>query len=133
MKTKTCSLVDEFLKNKRKYVVYKHQYSKKSNDERVQRIIKFLQFCCQRGVKRIKDIQKSDYDEFLRYLSHSRSIETLRKYKLAISEFVNRAKLSFKVVKNVDRQKERKFLKLKAILKDCNDIEQCRDEIMKLF
>ncbi len=130
---KTCGLVDEFLKNKRKYVVCKHQYSRKSNRERVQRIVKFLQFCCEQGVKHIKDIQKSHYDEFLRHLSYSRSLETIRKYKLALSEFVNRAKLDFKVVKNVDRQKERKFLKLKAILKDCNDIEQCRDEIMNLF
>ncbi len=130
---KGCSLVDEFLRNKRKYVVYKHQYSRKSNRERVQRIVKFLQFCCEQGVKHIKGIQKSHYDEFLKYLSYTHSLETVRKYKLAIGEFVNRAKLDFKVVKNVDRQKEKKFLKLKAILKDCYDIEQCRDEIMKLF
>ena len=129
-----CALIGEFLKNKRKYVVYKHQFSRKSNNERVQRIVKFLQFCCQRGVKRIKDIQKSDYDEFLRHLSHTRSLETQRKYKLALSEFVNRARLNFKVVKNVDRQKEKKFLKLKKILKNCEcDLDEYRDKIVELF
>lgn len=128
-----CALIDEFLKNRRKYVTYKHQFSKKSNNERIQRIIKFLQFCCSRNVKRIKDIQKSDYDEFLRHLSYSHASETVRKYKLAISELVNRANLDFEVAKNIDKQKEKKFFKLKKILKDCGDIEQCRDEIMKLF
>ena len=129
-----CALIGEFLKNKRKYVVYKHQFSRKSNNERVQRIVKFLQFCCQRGVKRIKDIQKSDYDEFLRHLSHTHSAETQRKYKLALSEFVNRARLNFKVVKNVDRQKEKKFLKLKKILKNCEcDLDEYRDKIVELF
>ncbi len=129
---KGCSLVDEFLRNKRKYIVYKHQFSKKSNNERVQRIIKFLQFCCSKGTKHIKDISKAIYDDFMRSIS-DKSLETQRKYRLAVSEFAERARLNFKIVKNVDRQKERKFLKLKAILKDCNDIEQCRDEIMNLF
>lgn len=129
---KGCSLIDEFLRNKRKYVTYKHQFSKKSNSERVQKIIKFLQFCCLKEIKHIKDISKADYDDFMRSIS-DKSLETQRKYRLAVSEFVERARLNFKIVKNVDRQKERKFLKLKAILKDCNDIEQCRDEIMNLF
>ena len=131
---KGCSLVDEFLRNKRKYVVYKHQYSRKSNNERTQKIIKFLQFCCLGGVKCIRDIQKSNYDEFLRHLNYSYSLETIRKYKLALSEFANRAKLDFKVVKNVDKQKKRKFLKLKETLKDCEcNLNEYRDEIMKLF
>ncbi len=127
-----CTLIDEFLKSKRKYVVYKHQFSDKSNSERVQKIIKFLQFCCLKGTKHIKYINKAIYDDFMRSIS-DKSLETQRKYRLAVSEFAERARLNFKIVKNVDRQKERKFLKLKAILKDCNDIEQCRDEIMNLF
>ena len=128
---KGCSLIDELMKNKRKYIVYKHQFSDKSNDERVQKIIKFLQFCCLKGTKHIKDINKAVYDDFMRSIS-DKSLETQRKYRLAVSEFAERARLNFKIAKNVDRQKEKKFFKLKTILKDCN-IEQYRDEIMKLF
>lgn len=131
---KRCELVDEFMRNKRKYVRYKHQVSKKSNDERVQKVVKFLQFCCRQGVKRIKNINKGNYDDFMRFLANNRSLETQRKYRLALAEFIERAGLSFKIVKNVDRQKEKKFLKLKSILKDCNcDIEQYREVIMNLF
>ena len=130
---KNCVLIGEFLQNKRKYIVYKHQFSDKSNNERVQKIMKFLQFCCLKGIKHIKDINKAVYDDFIRSIS-DKSLETQRKYRLAVSEFAERARLNFKIVKNIDRQKEKKFFKLKAILKDCNcDIEQYKEEIIKLF
>ena len=130
---KNCVLIGEFLQNKRKYIVYKHQFSDKSNDERVQKIMKFLQFCCLKGTKHIKDINKAVYDDFMRSIS-DKSLETQRKYRLAVSEFAERARLSFKIVRNVDRQKEKKFFKLKEILKGCEcNLNEYRDDIIKLF
>jgi len=130
---KKCELVDEFIRNKRKYVRYKHQVNEKSNDERVQKVIKFLQFCCRQGVKRIKNINKGNYDDFMRFLSNNRSLETQRKYRLALSEFVERASLGFKIVKNVDRQKEKKLNKILQILNVSDISKEQKSEILKII
>ena len=130
-----CEIVNEFKKFKRKYLTYKHQFSRKSNLEREQKILKFLQFCHKRGVKRIRDISKFDFENFMRQIQ-DRSLETQRKYRLALSEFVERAKLNFSVKRDVNKQKLKRYNKLKAILKNCAQdecIENLKENILKLL
>jgi len=131
---KDCALVKQFLENKRKYLVYKHQTTKEQNKERERKITKFLEFACtKKNIERIRDINKSVFDDFMSSLS-DRSLETQRKYRLALSEFIERAGLDFKIVKNVNKQKERKYYKLKQILERYGfDAEQCKKEIMKIL
>jgi len=130
---KKCSIIDEFMQNKRKYMQYKHQFSKKSNDEKVQKVLKFLQFCCSLDIKRIKDINKSHYDDFIRLSISDKSLETQRKYRLALSEFVERASLGFKIAKNVDRQKEKKLNKILQILNVSDISKEQKSEILKII
>ncbi len=131
---KNCDLIKQFAENKRKYIVYKHQYTQKSNKEREQKIIKFLKFACLAGIKRITDINKAIFDDFMKSISN-KSLETKRKYRLALAEFAQRANLSFKVVKDVNRQKEKKFYNIKKFLleKYSVDIDKHKDEILKIL
>ncbi len=133
---KNCDLIKQFAENKRKYIVYKHQYTQKSNKEREQKIIKFLKFACFVGIKRIIDINKATYDDFIKHINDlGLTLETQRKYRLALAEFVQRAKLNFKVVKDVNRQKEKKFYNIKKFLleKYSVDINEYKDEILKIL
>jgi len=130
-----CELLSEYEKNLRKYLRHKHQTtSDRSERDRKGKIKRFLKFCCKRGLKRISEIKQIDYDRFMQLNLASYSTETRRKYRLALREFFNRAKLNVRVnpAKATRVEKEKKFEKLKSILKDCN-IEQYRDEIMNLF
>jgi len=130
---KDCALVKQFLENKRKYLTYKHQDTAKYNKEREQKVIKFLQYACTKDIASIQDIDKAVFIDFMRFIKN-KSIETQRKYRLALSEFIERAELGFRIAKNVDRQKEKKFLKLKEILKECGcDISQYKKEIIKIL
>jgi len=130
-----CVLVREYERNLRKYLRHKHQYSNKSERDRKNRVLKFLRFCCSRGIKDIRNIIQTDYDSFMQYLSEiGYSIETRRKYRLALREFFSRAHLNINVnvQKSVKREKFKKFERLKEILKDC-DIEQYKDEILQIL
>ncbi len=127
-------IVDEYEKNLRKYLVRKHQYSKKSENDRKNRVIKFLKFCSTRGKKTIKDIEQADFDRFMDEIKDL-STETRRKYRLALREFFTRAHLNIRVnVQKATRlEKEKKFERLKEILKDCDCIEQYKDKILEIL
>ncbi len=129
-----CVLVKQFLNNKRKYIVYKHQNTKEYNKEVERKIIKFLEFAClKKGVERVQDINKLIFDDFMSSINN-KSLETQRKYRLALSEFIERAGLDFKIIKNVNKQKERKYYMLKKLLERYNfDAEQCKSEIVKIL
>ncbi len=130
---KDCALVKQFLENKRKYLVYKHQDTAKYNKEKEQKVIKFLKFACMKDIASIQDIDKTVFIDFMRSMSN-KSTETQRKYRLALSEFIERAGLSFRIAKNVDRQKEKKFFKLKRLLERYGfDANQCKREIVKIL
>ncbi len=131
-----CELVKEYERNLRKYLKHKHQFSNKSERDRKNKVLKFLRFCCRRGIGEIKSITQNDYDKFMQYLSEtSYSLETRRKYALALKEFFTRGKLPIKtnpkrLVKNA---KLKKFEKLKQILSCCNCIDEHKSEILKIL
>ncbi len=130
-----CELVKEYERNLRKYLRHKHQYSIKSEKDRKNRVVKFLRFCCSRGVRSIKDINKSDFDNFMQLELAKYSTETRRKYRLALREFFNRAHLSIRVnvQRSTRREKLKKFEHLREILKDCDCIEQYKDKILEIL
>ncbi len=130
----TCELLKEYEKNIRRYLKHKHQFSSKSEKDRKNRVKKFLLFCCRQGVKDIRNITQTDYDNFMQLELVKYSTETRRKYRLALREFFNRAHLSIRVnvQRSTRREKLKKFEHLKETLKDC-DLEQYRDEILKIL
>ena len=129
-----CELIKEYERDLRKYLRHKHQFSVKSEKDRKSKVVRFLRFCCRRGIKSIKDIQKNDFDKFIQLELSKYSTETRRKYRLALREFFDRAHLNIRV--NVQRavknDKLKKFEKLRQILKDC-DIEQYKSEILQIL
>ena len=126
-------ILSEYEKNLRKYLTRKHQYSKKSENDRKNRVIKFLKFCSTRGKKTIKDIEQADFDRFMHEIQGF-STETKRKYRLVLREFFERAHLDIKVnvQKAVEREKLKKYDKLKQILNNY-DIEQYKEDILKIL
>ena len=129
-----CVLVKEYERNLRKYLRHKHQYSIKSEKDRKNRVIKFLKFCCSRGVRSIKDITKDDFDKFIQTLSKY-SVETRRKYRLALKEFFDRAHLNIRVnvQRAVKREKLKKFERLKQILDCCDCVSEHKREILEIL
>ncbi len=129
-----CVLVKEYERNLRKYLRHKHQYSIKSEKDRKNRVIKFLKFCCSRGVRSIKDITKDDFDKFIQTLSKY-SVETRRKYRLALREFFERAHLDIRVnvQRSTRREKLKKFEKLKQILSCCDCIDKYKSEVLEIL
>jgi len=130
-------LIDEFERKKRIYITNKRQYSKKSNLERIQKIRKFILFCEDFDVKRIKDINQSHYRQFVSEFLNKKGSETKRKYLYALREFFERAHLPIIVnpTANINRTKEKKLLKLLKILNlSENDITQeQKDKILDLL
>ena len=126
-------ILSEYEKNLRKYLTRKHQFSKKSEQDRKNRVIKFLKFCSTRGKKTIKDIEQADFDRFMNEIQGF-STETKRKYRLVLREFFERAHLNIKVnvQKAVEREKLKKYDKLKQILNNY-DIEQYKEDILKIL
>jgi site-specific recombinase XerD len=112
------ALVEEYLKYIRLYLKKKHQYSKNSENRRKQKVIAFLRFCENAGVKRIKDIKEEHYRLFVAEVLNSKATETKRKYLLALKEFFERAHLPIKINPqgNVRRTKEKKLKKLLDVL-----------------
>ncbi len=130
-----CELVKEYERNLRKYLKHKHQYSVKSERNRKNRVLKFLRFCCRRGVGEIRGITQNDYDKFMQLGLAKHSTETKRKYRLVLKEFFNRAHINIRVnvQKSVKREKLKKFEKLKQILDCCDCVNEYKSEILKIL
>jgi len=129
-------LVDEYNKNLRIYLRKKTNTSKKSENQRKNKVVNFLKFCELQNIKQIKDINEALYRSFVSQLNNkSISIETKRKYLLALHEFFTRAHMNIKisVQNNISRTKEKKLSKILDIL-NINDINQQQKEaILKLL
>jgi len=130
-------LISEFERKQKILVRNRRQYSEKSNKERVQKVMKFLSFCEDLDVKRIKDINQFHYRQFVSEFLNKKSSETKRKYLYALREFFERAHLPIIVnpTANMNRTKEKKLLKLLKILDlSENDITQeQKDKILDLL
>jgi len=114
-------LLYEFHRNRKKYVQIKHQFSTKSQREKLNRIKKFLQFCENKQVGKINDLWQKHYDQFIEILSNAqKSDETIRKYSLALKEFFQRAHLD--VLINPNKAKKRRVSKkIEKIIKIINE------------
>jgi site-specific recombinase XerD len=128
-------LVEKILERQERFLRKKHQYSKKSHQERLQKLLKFLRFCEKEGVKNIRDIKAEHYSKFVKEFLSQKSTETKRKYLLVLREFFRRAQLPIRVnvSRNIRETKEKKMRKLLEILKDCKLTERQMREIMKLL
>ena len=132
-------LTYDFSQNRRKYFVQRHQFSEKSNQERKNRIIKFLRFCESKQIKKISDIRQKHYDQFLQTMNISD--ETVRKYAIVIKEFCARAHLDDIRINPTVAKKRKISKKTDSIIQimkkyvDINDtiIEQIRSEIEKVL
>jgi len=127
-------LVNEYLSKLRIYLRKKSNVSKKSENDRKNKVVNFLKFCESQNVKQIKDINESLYRSFVSQHLNNKSIETKRKYLLSLHEFFTRAHLNIKinVQNNINRTKEKKLIKLLNIL-NIDATEQQKDEILKLL
>jgi len=127
-------LVNEYRSKLRIYLRKKTNTSKKSEDDRKNKVITFLKYCEKQNVKSIKDITNDNYRSFVSTILSSKSTETKRKYLLALNEFFTRAHLNIKisVQNNINRTKDKKLTKLLNIL-NVNPTEQQKDEILKLL
>ena len=129
-----CKLIQEYEKGITKYLLYKHQVSKKSHLDRKNRVKKFLEFCCKRNINEIKTIQRNDYDKFVQLYLSELSAETKRKYIMALREFFQRAKLDIRinVQKSVKSTKEKKFLKILEIT-GCDCLKEYKKELLEIL
>jgi len=129
------TLIKELEEKKRQYLRKKRQFSKKSNDERQQKILKFLQFCEKQKVGEIRNITQREFDLFVERELNKRSTETKRKYLYALKEFFDRANLSITVntSKNIRRTKERKLKKIIEILNLDTITDEQKEQILKLL
>jgi len=127
-------LVDEYSKNLRIYLRKKSNVSKKSENDRKNKVVNFLKHCEKQNVESIKNINETHYRSFVSEYLNNKSTETKRKYLLALNEFFTRAHLNIKinVQNNVNRTKEKKLIKLLRIL-NVNATEQQKYEILKLL
>lgn len=127
-------LVDEYNKNLRIYLRKKSNVSKKSENDRKNKIVNFLKFCEAQNVKSIKDITNDNYRSFVSTVLSSKSTETKRKYLLALNEFFTRAHLNIVIntKSNISRTKQKKLLEILDILQ-IDISEQQKDEILKLL
>jgi site-specific recombinase XerD len=128
-------LVQKVLERPERFLRKKHQYSKKSQKERLQKLLKFIRFCEQKGVKELREIKPEHYSAFVKEFLSQKSTETRRKYLLVLREFFRRAQLPIRVnvSRNIRETKEKKMRKLLEILKDCKLTEKQMREIMKLL
>jgi len=122
-------LVNEYLSKLRIYLRKKTNTSKKSEDDRKNKVITFLKYCEKQNVESIKNINETHYRSFVSEHLSNKSTETKRKYLLALNEFFARAHLNItvNVQNNISRTKEKKLAKILYIL-DLNDINQQQKE-----
>jgi len=108
-------LVNEYLSKLRIYLRKKSDTSKKSENQRKNKVVNFLKFCESQNIKQIKDINEALYRSFVSQHLNNKSIETKRKYLLALNEFFTRAHLNIKisVQNNISRTKEKKLEKIR--------------------
>jgi site-specific recombinase XerD len=127
-------LVDEYNKNLRIYLRKKSDASKKSENQRKNKVLAFLRYCEEKRIERIENISESNYRSFVSEYLNDKSTETKRKYLLALNEFFTRAHLNIVIntKNNISRTKEKKLTKLLNIL-NVNATEQQKDEILKLL
>jgi len=128
-------LIDEYSKNLRIYLRKKSDTSKKSENQRKNKVVNFLKFCELQNIKQIKDINEALYRSFVSQHLSNKTVETKRKYLLALNEFFTRAHLNIVIntKNNISRTKEKKLSKILDIL-NINDInQQKKDEILKLL
>ena len=127
-------LVDEYNKNLRIYLRKKSNVSKKSENDRKNKVVNFLKFCEAQNVKSIKDITNDNYRSFVSTVLSSKSTETKRKYLLVLNEFFTRAHLNIVIntKSNISRTKQKKLLEILDILQ-IDISEQQKDEILKLL
>jgi len=127
-------LVDEYNKNLRIYLRKKSDASKKSENQRKNKVLAFLRYCEEKRIERIENISESNYRSFVSEYLNDKSTETKRKYLLALNEFFTRAHLNIVIntKNNISRTKEKKLTKLLHIL-NVNATEQQKDEILKLL
>jgi len=90
------TLTQEYNKNLRIYLRKKSDTSKKSENQRKNKVVNFLKFCESQNIKQIKDINEALYRSFVSQHLNNKSIETKRKYLLALNEFFTRAHLNIK-------------------------------------
>jgi site-specific recombinase XerD len=128
-------LAQKILERPERFLRKKHQYSKKSHRERLQKLLKFARFCEKQGVESIRDIKPEHYAKFVKEVLGQKSTETKRKYLLVLREFFRRAQLPIRVnvSRNIKETKEKKMRKLLEILEDCKLTERQMREIMKLL
>jgi len=130
-------LIDEYNKNLRIYLRKKSNVSRKSENDRKSKVVNFLKFCELQNIKQIKDINEALYRSFVSQHLNNKSIETKRKYLLALNEFFTRAHINIKisVQNNISRTKEKKLSKILNVLNiNDNDINQQQKEaILKLL
>ena len=128
-------LVSEYNKNLRVYLRKKSDTSKKSENQRKNKVITFLKHCEKQNVESIKNINETHYRSFVSEYLNNKSTETKRKYLLALNEFFARAHLNIVIntKNNISRTKEKKLTKILDIL-NINDINQQQKEaILKLL
>jgi len=128
-------LVDEYNKNLRIYLRKKTNTSKKSENDRKNKVVNFLKHCEKQNVESIKNINETHYRSFVSEYLNNKSTETKRKYLLSLNEFFTRAHMNIKisVQNNISRTKEKKLTKILDIL-NINDINQQQKEaILKLL
>jgi len=129
------TLTQEYNKNLRIYLRKKSDTSKKSENQRKNKVLVFLRYCETKGIKRIEDISESNYRSFVSEYLNNKSTETKRKYLLSLREFFTRAHLNIVIntKNNISRTKEKKLSKILDIL-NINDINQQQKEaILKLL
>jgi len=128
-------ILDEFERKKRIYLAKKRQHSKKSEYERVLKIRKFIKYCEDKGVKRIKDITEKEYRGFVADVLSDKSTETKRKYLYALREFFTRAHLNIRIntQKAIQRTKEKKMNKILKILSIENITEEQKEQLLKII
>ncbi len=129
------TLIKEFEEKKRQYLRKKRQFSNKSNDERQQKILNFLQFCENQKIVEIRNITQREFDLFVERVLNKRSTETKRKYLYALKEFFERANLPIIVntSKNIRRTKEKKLKKIIEILNLNTITDEQKEQILKLL
>jgi site-specific recombinase XerD len=128
-------LVEKVLERPERFLRKKHQFSKRSYKERLQKLLKFIRYCERQGVENIRDIKVEHYAGFVKEFLSKKSTETKRKYLLVLREFFRRAQLPIRVnvARNIRETKERKMRKLLEILQDCKLNEKQLREIYKLL
>jgi site-specific recombinase XerD len=127
-------LVNKFRKNPWQYLRRKHQCTKKNERERVNRVLRFLEFCEKMGCEDLRDIKEIHYKRYVEEILSKKSTETKRKHLLTLREFFKRAHLPIQINpnRNIRRTKEKKLEELLDIL-DLQKNKLTKEQIKKIL